>query len=88
VTSSHRLPELSKGYDGEAPARNRPRLHHAAPGNAIDRRRFRAVVDFLDFRIARYPWPVFNLADTAIVCGVIIFVLDAVVARDKLSGER
>jgi len=39
-----------------------------ALGNLIDRVRDGAVVDFLDFRI----WPVFNLADTALVIGVLI----------------
>ncbi|CEP69486.1 Peptidase A8, signal peptidase II [Moorella glycerini] len=39
-----------------------------ALGNLIDRLRFGYVVDFLDFRI----WPVFNLADMAIVSGVIL----------------
>ncbi|WP_342774531.1 signal peptidase II [Biomaibacter acetigenes] len=39
-----------------------------AAGNLIDRFRFGYVVDFFDFRI----WPVFNIADSAIVVGVII----------------
>ena len=43
-----------------------------ALGNWLDRIRFGAVVDFLDFRV----WPVFNLADTAITVGVGIFLLD------------
>lgn len=41
-----------------------------ALGNLIDRVRFGYVVDFLDFRI----WPVFNLADAAIVCGVALLI--------------
>lgn len=36
-----------------------------AMGNLADRVRFGEVIDFLDFRI----WPVFNLADSAIVIG-------------------
>jgi signal peptidase II len=39
-----------------------------ALGNVIDRFRLGHVTDFLDFG----PWPVFNLADTSIVAGVII----------------
>ena len=38
-------------------------------GNLIDRIRFGYVIDFLDFRI----WPVFNIADSAIVVAVAIF---------------
>ncbi|MDU2066315.1 MAG: signal peptidase II [Sporomusaceae bacterium] len=37
-----------------------------ACGNVIDRIYFGYVIDFFDFRI----WPVFNVADIAIVCGV------------------
>ncbi len=42
-----------------------------ALGNLIDRLRFGHVIDFLDFRV----WPVFNLADTAIVLGTALVVL-------------
>ena len=42
-----------------------------AIGNFIDRWRFNAVVDFLDLGW----WPVFNFADTAIVCGGLLLML-------------
>lgn len=46
-----------------------------AIGNYIDRLRFRYVIDFLDFHInEKYSWPAFNIADSAIVGGVIILV--------------
>jgi len=38
-------------------------------GNLIDRFRFGYVTDFIDFRV----WPVFNVADSAVTIGVIIF---------------
>lgn len=42
-----------------------------AMGNYIDRLRFRYVIDFLDVHYKTiYYWPAFNLADSAIVCGV------------------
>ena len=40
-----------------------------ALGNVIDRLRFGAVVDFLDFHWDSYHWPAFNLADSAITSG-------------------
>jgi len=43
-----------------------------ALGNLVDRLRFGKVVDFLDFRV----WPVFNLADSAIVIGACLLILD------------
>ncbi len=42
-----------------------------AAGNFIDRTAYGLVTDFLDFRI----WPVFNVADSAIVIGLILLVL-------------
>ncbi|MGF1462793.1 MAG: signal peptidase II [Maricaulaceae bacterium] len=46
-----------------------------AVGNVIDRVRFGAVLDFLDFSGLYFPW-VFNVADAAITCGVAILALD------------
>lgn len=46
-----------------------------AIGNVIDRLRFDAVVDFLDFHMAGYHWPAFNVADTAISVGVVLMLL-------------
>lgn len=41
-----------------------------AIGNLIDRITTGYVIDFFDFRI----WPVFNIADMAIVCGVAVMI--------------
>lgn len=47
-----------------------------ALGNYIDRLRVRYVIDFLDFHIQhKYSWPAFNIADSAIVCGIIVLFL-------------
>lgn len=43
-----------------------------ACGNLLDRIRFRAVTDFLDFYWTDWHWPAFNIADTAICIGVAI----------------
>ena len=45
-----------------------------AIGNVIDRLRFDAVVDFLDFHLAGYHWPAFNVADSAITVGVVLML--------------
>ena len=47
-----------------------------AIGNLIDRVRFGAVADFLDFSRLYFPW-VFNVADSAITIGVILLILDS-----------
>ncbi|HEU4440366.1 MAG TPA: signal peptidase II [Methylomirabilota bacterium] len=46
-----------------------------AVGNLIDRARFGAVVDFLDFYWRGYHWPAFNVADSAITVGVALLAL-------------
>lgn len=46
-----------------------------AVGNVVDRVRQEAVTDFLDFHALGWHWPAFNLADTAIFCGVAILIL-------------
>jgi len=46
-----------------------------AVGNLIDRGRFGAVVDFLDFFWRGYHWPAFNAADSAITVGVALLAL-------------
>lgn len=45
-----------------------------AIGNLIDRVRFGAVVDFLDFYVGDYHWPAFNVADSAICLGAALFL--------------
>lgn len=45
-----------------------------AIGNLIDRIRLGAVVDFLDFYVGSYHWPAFNVADSAICVGAVLFV--------------
>ncbi len=46
-----------------------------AIGNVVDRVRFGAVADFLDFSRLWFPW-IFNLADSAISCGIALLLLD------------
>lgn len=46
-----------------------------AIGNLIDRLRFGRVVDFIDLYIGNLHWPAFNIADSAITVGMIIFAI-------------
>jgi signal peptidase II len=48
-----------------------------AIGNLIDRIHQRYVVDFVDFGYRSNWWPVFNVADSAIVVGVALLALNA-----------
>lgn len=47
-----------------------------AIGNVIDRVAYGHVIDFLDFHIAGWHWPAFNIADSAICVGAVLFIID------------
>ncbi|GAJ28424.1 signal peptidase II [Acidomonas methanolica] len=49
-----------------------------AIGNVIDRMRFGAVVDFIHAHAFGWSWYVFNVADSAIVCGVALWLIDTI----------
>ena len=55
-----------------------------ALGNAVDRLRYGAVFDFLDFHALDVHWPAFNLADAAICAGVTMIVIDVLLERREL----
>src|SRR5271157_4218108 len=56
-----------------------------AAGNLWDRLASGRVVDFLLFYIKQYQWPVFNLADSSIVIGASLLVLE-ILFRGQGSG--
>ena len=45
-----------------------------AVGNAVDRARLGAVVDFVDFHLGGWHFATFNVADAAITCGVALLL--------------
>lgn len=57
-----------------------------ALGNLIDRLRYGAVVDFLDFHAYGYHWPAFNVADSAITCGAILLVWESIRPRKPAAA--
>lgn len=56
-----------------------------ALGNLVDRVRFGYVVDFIDVHVAGYHWPAFNIADSAIVLGVILILIEGFVPKATRS---
>lgn len=57
-----------------------------AIGNVLDRIVLGYVVDFLDFHLAGWHWPAFNLADSAITVGAALLVLDSFRPGAKRAG--
>jgi signal peptidase II len=58
-----------------------------AVGNLIDRIRFGAVVDFLDFYVGTWHWPAFNVADSAISIGAVLMIWEMIVKRRRTSSS-
>jgi signal peptidase II len=52
-----------------------------AAGNVHDRIAYGSVVDFIEVHIFSYHWPDFNVADSAIVTGACLLLLDSLLPR-------
>ena len=59
-----------------------------AIGNAIDRILYGKVVDFIDFHIEDLHWPAFNLADTIIFVGAILFLYNQFFTIERTYYEN
>jgi signal peptidase II len=58
-----------------------------ALGNLWDRAAKSTVTDFLDFYIGSHHWPAFNIADTAVVAGVLLLLSRILlIPREKAAG--
>ncbi len=54
-----------------------------ALGNLIDRLRDGAVTDFVRWKVGEHAWPIFNVADVALVIGVALLLLESIAARRR-----
>jgi signal peptidase II len=61
-------------------------LFGGAVGNLVDRLRFGIVVDFLDLYVGSLHWPAFNVADSAITIGVVIFAYHILFRKIRLDS--
>lgn len=58
-----------------------------AIGNFIDRARMGEVVDFLQFNFGSYTFPIFNVADSCIVVGVALIIIDALLDMSRQKKQ-
>lgn len=65
-----------------------PLIVGGAVANVIDRVRFKAVADFIDFYVGDWHWPAFNLADACIVIGAILLGIDAIFNKDATEQKK
>ena len=59
-----------------------------ALGNFIDRIRFSAVPDFIDFHIGNYHWFVFNIADVFITLGIFCLIIVEFFSKNNLNENN
>jgi signal peptidase II len=59
-----------------------------AIGNVIDRLAYSAVFDFIHVHVGPYSWYVFNIADAAIVAGVVGLLYDSFVLERRRNSGR
>ena len=57
-----------------------------AAGNVFDRLASGQVTDFLELYIGPYHWPTFNVADSAIVIGSGLFLIDAFRSKRQIAN--
>jgi signal peptidase II len=56
-----------------------------ALGNLVDRVLEGAVVDFVRWRFGEHRWPIFNVADVALVVGVVLLLVEGWLAKRKVT---
>lgn len=59
-----------------------------AAGNVVDRLFHRGVTDFIDFHLGAYHWYTFNVADTAIVIGAALVILELLRDGRRVGQEH
>jgi len=61
-----------------------------AIGNLIDRLFYGKVVDFLDVMVGNFHWYIFNVADSAVTVGMVLFIIHSFLieesSEDKLAA--
>ena len=59
-----------------------------AIGNLIDRLLYGKVVDFLDLMIGNFHWYIFNIADSSVTIGMILFIIHSVYIEQKNTNDK
>ena len=54
-----------------------------AVGNLLDRLRLGAVIDFIDVGVSGHRWYIFNIADSAVTMGIIIYLFHSTFIENK-----
>lgn len=58
-----------------------------ALGNVYDRIAYGSVIDFIEVHIFNYHWPDFNVADSSIVTGAALLLLESLLPRKSAASD-
>ena len=59
-----------------------------AIGNLIDRLLYGKVVDFLDLMIGDFHWYIFNIADSSVTIGMILFIIHSIYIEQNKTNDN
>lgn len=59
-----------------------------AIGNLIDRLLYGKVVDFLDIMIGDFHWYIFNIADSSVTIGMILFIIHSIYIEQNKTNDN
>ena len=59
-----------------------------AIGNLIDRLLYGKVVDFLDLMIGNFHWYIFNIADSSVTIGMILFIIHSIYIEQNKTNDK
>ena len=57
-------------------------------GNFLDRLIYGSVIDYLDFKILGFNYPVFNFADSLIVISIFLILIDVIRGEDNANNSK
>jgi signal peptidase II len=58
-----------------------------AIGNLVDRLFYGKVVDFLDVMVGNFHWYIFNVADSAVTIGMVLFIIHSFIIEESSEDE-
>ena len=59
-----------------------------AVGNLVDRILYGYVIDFIQVWLGSYPWPAFNIADSAIFLGATVLIVSGLFAKEQSTEAQ
>jgi len=58
-----------------------------AIGNLVDRLFYGKVVDFLDVMVGNFHWYIFNVADSAVTIGMVLFIIHSFIVEESSEDK-